>query len=76
MLAQAMRTFNFCRSKPLSLIESIINSDPSSEASQTILTKKNAPKVEAYVKNLRAIDNQKLLITLSRKIERNHDAEK
>lgn len=76
MLAQAMRTFNFCRSKPLSLIESIVNSDSSSEASQTILTKKIASKVEAYVKNLRAIDNQKLLITLSRKIERNHDADK
>lgn len=76
MLAQAMRTFKFCRSKPLSLIESIVNSDMTTEASQTILSKKNGPKVEAYVKNLRAIDNQKLLITLSKRIERNHDAEK
>lgn len=76
MLAQAMRTFKFCRSKPLSLIESLVNADSTTEASQTILSKKNAPKVEAYVKNLRAIDNQKLLITLSRRIERNHDAEK
>ncbi|VDI03538.1 Rap guanine nucleotide exchange factor 4 [Mytilus galloprovincialis] len=55
MIAQTMRTVNFCRSHPLEI-----------EAPSTA---KSSSEVEEYIRNLKVIDNQRLLTKHSYKLE-------
>ncbi|XP_052057862.1 rap guanine nucleotide exchange factor 4-like [Mytilus californianus] len=55
MIAQTMRTVNFCRSHPLEI-----------EAPSTA---KSSTEVEEYIRNLKVIDNQRLLTKHSYKLE-------
>jgi len=67
MLAQAMRTFRYCKSKPLSSIESRVIA--SNATSSMPLNRKINRKIEFYIKNLHVIDSQKLLTNLSHSVE-------
>ena len=67
MLAQAMRTFRFCKSRPLSAIEASVIATNATSGSP--LSRKLNSKIEHYIRNFQVIDSQKILTSLSHSIE-------
>lgn len=63
MLAQAMRTFRFCKSSPLSKIEpSIIAANATSSSP---LNRKIGRTIQQYITHMHVIDSQKILTQMS-----------
>ncbi|XP_015785676.1 LOW QUALITY PROTEIN: rap guanine nucleotide exchange factor 4-like [Tetranychus urticae] len=72
MLSQSLRTFRFCRSKPMKLDSLINGSSNSNYSNRGIIpsTRKAALiKIDQYIKDLKVIDNQRLLLHLSHSLE-------
>lgn len=64
MISLNLRTLRYCRSRPFSALESLAT------ASSAPIKKASAPRVEAYIRDLKVIDNQRLLTQYSYAIEK------
>lgn len=68
MVAQTLRVFKYCKSKPLNL-ESITLTNVNQSTTLTPQFKNSLLKIDSYIRDLKVIDNQKVLNQLSHRIE-------
>lgn len=67
MVAQTLRVIKYCKSKPLSLENVTLT-----KTTSTTLTpqfKEKLLKIDTYIRDLKVIDNQRILNQLSHRIE-------
>lgn len=70
MVAQTLRVIKYCKSKPLSLENiALTNSSASSSTTLTPQFKNALLKIDTYIRDLKVIDNQRVLNQLSHRIE-------
>jgi hypothetical protein len=70
MIAQTLRIFRYCRSKPLKLDDSNLSMDGNINMLNVSPSKKaSLLKIDRYIKDLNVIDNQRLLNHLSHSLE-------
>jgi hypothetical protein len=69
MVAQTLRVIKFCRSKPLNLERISISGFGSQNNTLTQQRKNNLIKIDAYIRDLEVIDNQRILNQLSHRLE-------
>ena len=68
MVAQTLRVFKYCKSKPLNL-EHIVLANTSTSTALTPQFKSALLKIDSYIRDLKVIDNQRVLNQLSHRIE-------
>lgn len=69
MVAQTVRVIKFCRSKPLYLERITISGSSTQNNALTQQRKNNLIKIDAYIRDLKVIDNQRILNQLSHRLE-------